>query len=56
MKCNKCGLENPEKSKFCRKCGTSFGVPLKCPQCDSNNPGDSLFCIVCGAGLSGIHP
>ena len=55
MKCNQCGLENPKQSKFCRKCGTSFGVHLKCPQCSSENPGDSSFCIVCGAGLSGIH-
>ncbi len=55
MKCNHCGLENPKQSKFCKKCGTSLGVPLKCPQCDSENPGDSLFCIVCGARLSGIQ-
>lgn len=55
MKCNQCGLENPKQSKFCRKCGTSFGVHLKCPQCSSENPGDSSFCIVCGAGLSGIQ-
>lgn len=53
MKCIHCGLENPKQSKFCRKCGTSLGVPLKCPQCGSKNPGDSLFCIVCGARLSG---
>lgn len=55
MKCNQCGLENPKQSKFCRKCGTSFGVHLKCSQCSSENPGDSSFCIVCGAGLSGIQ-
>lgn len=55
MKCICCGLENPKQSKFCRKCGTSLGVPLKCPQCGSKNPGDSLFCIVCGARLSGIE-
>lgn len=55
MKCICCGLENPKQSKFCKKCGTSLGVPLKCPQCGSKNPGDSLFCIVCGARLSGIE-
>ncbi len=55
MKCVHCGLENPKQSKFCRKCGTSLGVPLQCPQCGSNNPRDSLFCIVCGARLSGIQ-
>lgn len=55
MKCNQCGLENPKQSRFCRKCGTSFGTHHKCPQCGSENPGDSLFCIVCGARLSGIQ-
>jgi uncharacterized membrane protein YvbJ len=55
MKCSQCGLENPKQSKFCRKCGTSFGTHLKCPQCGSENPGDSLFCIVCGARLSGVQ-
>ncbi len=53
MKCIKCGLENPRRSKFCRKCGTSLEIHLKCTQCGSENPGDSLFCIVCGARISG---
>jgi ribosomal protein L40E len=53
MKCNKCGLENPKNSKFCRKCGTNLGVHLTCRQCGTGNPGDSLFCSVCGAKLSG---
>jgi uncharacterized membrane protein YvbJ len=53
MKCIQCGLENPRRSKFCKKCGEALGSHLKCPQCGSENPGDSLFCIVCGAKLSG---
>ncbi len=53
MKCNQCGLENPKQSKFCRNCGTFFGIPIKCPECGSNNSIDSMFCIVCGARLSG---
>jgi ribosomal protein L40E len=52
MKCNKCGLENQKQAKFCRKCGTSFGVRLACRQCGTENPGDSSFCSVCGARLS----
>lgn len=55
MKCNQCGLENPKQSKFCRKCGTSFGVYLKCSQCGSEIPGDSTFCIECGERLSAIQ-
>jgi uncharacterized membrane protein YvbJ len=53
MRCNKCGLENPKHSKFCRKCGTTFGAHPTCPQCGTENTGDSLFCTVCGAKLSG---
>jgi ribosomal protein L40E len=52
MKCNKCGLENPKRSKFCRKCGATFGVRRTCRQCGIENPGDSSFCTVCGARLS----
>lgn len=26
IKCNKCGWENPEDSKFCEKCGNSLGT------------------------------
>jgi ribosomal protein L40E len=51
MACNKCWLEDPKQSKFCRNCGEALGIRLRCPQCGSENPGDSLFCIVCGARL-----
>ncbi len=51
MKCNKCGLENPKQSKFCRKCGEGLGVHLRCSHCGSENPGDSVFCTQCGERL-----
>ena len=54
MACNKCWLEDPKKSKFCRHCGEPLGIRLRCPQCGSENPADSFFCIVCGARLLGI--
>lgn len=53
MRCYQCGLENPKKSKFCRKCGTSLRIPFQCPQCGSENPRDSTFCTECGEKLSG---
>lgn len=53
MACDKCWLEDPKQSKFCRHCGEVLGIRLRCPECGSENPGDSLFCIVCGARLSG---
>lgn len=54
MACNKCWLEDPKQSKFCRNCGDPLGIRLRCPQCGSENPADSFFCIVCGARLSEI--
>lgn len=51
MKCNKCGLENPKQSKFCRKCGEGLGVHPRCSHCGSENPGDSVFCTQCGERL-----
>jgi len=51
MACNKCWLEDPKQSKFCRYCGEPLGIGLRCPECGSENPADSLFCIVCGARL-----
>jgi ribosomal protein L40E len=54
MRCHQCGLENPKKSKYCRKCGTSLRIPFQCPQCGSENPGDSIFCTECGERLSGV--
>jgi len=54
MACDKCWLEDPKRSKFCRHCGEALGIRLRCPQCGSENPADSFFCIVCGARLSEI--
>jgi ribosomal protein L40E len=51
MTCNKCWLEDPKQSKFCKHCGEPLRIRLRCPQCGSENPADSLFCIVCGARL-----
>jgi len=52
MRCSQCGVENPNQSKFCRKCGTSLGVNLRCVRCGAENPGDSIFCVECGERLS----
>jgi uncharacterized membrane protein YvbJ len=54
MRCHRCGLENPNQSKFCRKCGASMRISFPCPQCGFENPGDSLFCTECGERLSAV--
>jgi len=51
MACDKCWLEDPKQSKFCRNCGEPLEIRFRCPQCGSENPADSHFCIVCGARL-----
>jgi class 3 adenylate cyclase len=51
MKCPKCQTENPEDSKFCRKCGSSTESEISCPNCGSTHPADSNFCNKCGLDL-----
>lgn len=53
MTCQKCGLNNPELSKYCRKCGSLMEIQLQCGVCGSDNSRDSVFCIECGEKLSG---
>jgi len=52
MKCPKCQTENPDKAKFCKKCGQSLQTELICNHCHHTNPFDSEFCIECGQPLS----
>jgi class 3 adenylate cyclase len=50
MKCPKCRHENPERKKFCRKCGAK--LTLACTQCNAEIfPGDK-FCGECGHDIS----
>ncbi len=51
MACNKCWLEDPKQSKFCRYCGEALRIRLRCPQCGCENPPDSIFCTQCGEGV-----
>jgi len=56
MKCPKCQTENPEKAKFCKKCGQSLQTELVCSRCHHTNPHDSEFCVECGLPLSSTSP
>ena len=50
MRCQRCGVENPEARKFCRECGAK--LILACHQCGAENlPGDK-FCGECGRSLA----
>ena len=48
MACNKCWLEDPKQSKFCRYCGEALRIRPRCPKCGCENPPDSIFCTQCG--------
>jgi len=51
MACNKCWLEDPKQSKFCRYCGEALRIRPRCPKCGCENPPDSIFCTQCGEGV-----
>jgi membrane protease subunit (stomatin/prohibitin family) len=47
--CPKCGVLNPQTSKFCSGCGGKLGVTLvPCPHCKKDIPEGSKFCPECG--------
>lgn len=60
VSCPKCGVANPEGSRFCRACG----APLpgaeesgrRCPMCGAMNPMDSVVCGQCQARLVPLAP
>src|SRR5712664_84807 len=47
MTCPKCRASNREDARFCRECGTTFG--LACSSCGAEVDGRSKFCDRCGA-------
>lgn len=53
MKCNHCGLEIPDDSKFCGACGkqTQAAGETVCPSCAAKATAGQQFCVKCGAKL-----
>ncbi len=59
--CPKCGTQNPEKAKFCAKCGAVMNpapepaparTSMSCPKCGSPVTPGKKFCAKCGAPVS----
>lgn len=67
MTCAKCGNENREGAKFCKKCGsavpvagtttTTTGSGLEaCSACNARNTAGSRFCATCGNPMGATPP
>jgi len=56
MRCVKCGIDHPEGSKFCIKCGKELIRPdqmtPRCPQCGKESIAGATFCTNCGKTLT----
>lgn len=53
MRCENCGNESPEGSKFCIKCGKEFQASetAQCPHCGADIAPGTLFCPSCGKSI-----
>ena len=54
MRCENCGNESPEGSKFCIKCGREFEIsgPDRCPHCGAEILEGTMFCPSCGRSVA----
>lgn len=57
-KCQSCGADNPEDSRFCTGCGASLTPPAatgetRCPACGAAVSAGSRFCVACGQPVEG---
>lgn len=55
MRCENCGNESPEGSKFCIKCGKELKAPEaaqpQCPHCGAEVAPGTMFCPACGKSI-----
>src|SRR3972149_12010119 len=62
MKCNECGAENRDNTKFCANCGIEVGKTEKandlrpCPTCGFENIPQAKFCANCGIEIRQQRP
>ncbi|MCR4615186.1 MAG: SPFH domain-containing protein [Clostridiales bacterium] len=60
VKCQKCGADLPEGSKFCLQCGEKYtpstaGETVVCPSCGKTVP-QGKFCLECGYSFVKVCP
>ncbi len=51
IKCNSCGYELEDGSKFCENCGKPISNDILCPGCNMKVAADDAFCANCGFAL-----
>ena len=51
IRCEACGSDNPQTSRFCGSCGSPLGA--RCPACSAPVVHGFRFCGSCGAALTG---
>ena len=51
MKCENCGKEIPNESKFCIYCGTPCKRQIQCPTCEAMVDANLKYCPQCGSPL-----
>jgi len=49
--CPKCGIDTPQNSRFCYKCGHEMVASNRCPECSTDLPLEASFCFACGKKL-----
>ncbi len=49
--CPKCGIDTPQNSRFCYKCGNQMVATNRCPECSADLSSDAKFCHICGKKL-----
>jgi membrane protease subunit (stomatin/prohibitin family) len=49
--CPKCGIDTPQNSRFCYKCGNPMVAANACPDCGADLPLEANFCSACGKKL-----
>jgi hypothetical protein len=50
MRCSNCGVENPERAKFCIECASPFAE--RCLACGAENPPRAKFCAQCSTPIA----
>jgi membrane protease subunit (stomatin/prohibitin family) len=52
--CTRCGVDTPEESRFCYKCGHPLISINRCGKCSAELPADAIFCLQCGQKLAEV--